>query len=84
MKFVKGQHYNYLFNLDDGFFARWGKTKQDDPQFSPIGPELLDIEVSTICSNRCTWCYKSNTSAGKNMSFSTFKSIFDKIPGSLT
>jgi len=29
-----------------GFHGRWGKTEQDDPQFSPFGPEILDIEIS--------------------------------------
>ena len=53
LKILKGADYNYIFNLDNGFFARWGKTKEDDPQFSPIGPELLDIEVSTICHRAC-------------------------------
>ncbi|HEC39368.1 MAG TPA: radical SAM protein, partial [bacterium] len=75
LKFVKSPEYNYIFNSENGFFARWGKTKEDDPQFSPFGPELLDVEISTICSNGCSWCYKSNTSTGKNMSFSTFKKI---------
>ena len=84
LKFVKSPEYNYIFNQKDGFFARWGKTKADDPQFSQFGPELLDIEISTICSNGCSWCYKSNTSTGKNMSFSTFKKILDKIPRNLT
>ncbi len=84
LKFVKSPEYNYVFNSENGFFARWGKTKEDDPQFSPFGPELLDVEISTICSNRCNWCYKSNTSIGKNMSFSTFKKILNKIPRNLT
>lgn len=72
--------YNYVFNTETGFFARWGKTLKDDPQFSPIGPEILDIEVSTICHMGCKFCYKSNTPAGKNMSLETFKSIIDKMP----
>ncbi len=84
LKFVKSPEYNYIFNSENGFFARWGKTKEDDPQFSPFGPELLDVEISTICSNGCSWCYKSNTSTGKNMSFSTFKKILYKIPRNLT
>jgi MoaA/NifB/PqqE/SkfB family radical SAM enzyme len=65
-------------------FLRWGKTLQDDPDYSPIGPELLDIEVSTICSRACRWCYKSNRKVGDNMSFDTFKTILDKIPENLT
>lgn len=77
-------HYNYIFNYDNGFFCRWGKTVEDNPQYSPFGNEILDIEVSTICSRACPWCYKSNNSVGTNMSFDTFKKILDKMPPTLT
>lgn len=48
-KYVAGKNYNYVFNLENGSFARWGKKMEENTQYSPIGPELLDIEVSTIC-----------------------------------
>jgi len=79
--------YNWRFNTETGFFMRWGKTLEDDPQFSPYGPEILDIEVSTIChgpGKPCPWCYKSNTAQGRNMSLETFKVVLDKIPKNLT
>ena len=76
--------YNYLFNKDTGFFMRWGRTYEEDPTFSPLGPEILDIEISTICHQGCSFCYKSNTGQGKNMSFSQFVSIFHKFPTNLT
>lgn len=83
-KRVRTPFYNYTYNTETGFFKRWGKTKEDDPAYSPIGPEILDMEISTICSGingvPCKHCYKSNTSKGKNMSFETFKTIFDKMP----
>lgn len=84
IKRVRSPMYNYDFNMKNGDFARWGKNFKDDPQFSPFGPELLDIEVSTICHGGCPWCYKSNAAKGKNMSFDTFKMIFDKVPKNLT
>jgi MoaA/NifB/PqqE/SkfB family radical SAM enzyme len=80
MKTVKTPTYNYIFEESNGLFYRWGKDQNDDPQYSPIGPEILDIEVSTICSQGCKFCYKSNKTTGKNMSFQTFKTIVDKIP----
>lgn len=89
-KKLRSPNYNYDFNTQTGFLARWGKTFKDDPQLSPFGPEILDIEVSTVCSGigsgPCKHCYKSNTPIGKNMSFETFKIIFDKIiiPNTLT
>jgi len=85
IKRFKSPGYNFIFNMENGFFARWGKTEEDDPEYSPFGNEILDIEVSTICSRACPWCYKSNgTYKGKNMSFETFKVILDKMPQTLT
>ncbi|MFQ5978742.1 MAG: radical SAM protein [Candidatus Heimdallarchaeota archaeon] len=76
--------YNFLFNLKNGFFARWGRTPNDDPEFSPYGCEILDIEVSTVCSRACSFCYKSNTVKGQNMSLASFQRIIDKMPPTLT
>ena len=84
IKAVRSPDYNYTFDTTNGFFMRWGKTIDDDPEFSPLGPEILDIEISTICNGGCSFCYKSNTLRGKNMSFETFKTILHKIPRTLT
>ena len=88
-KIVKSPSYNFIFNKENGFFARWGKTKEDDPTYSPVGPEIADIEISTICSGVkgvgvCKFCYKSNTPNGQNMSLDTFKILFSKLPKTLT
>lgn len=83
LKIVNYPDYHYIFNKETGFFARWGKTKEEDPSFSPLGPEILDIEISTICHQGCNFCYKSNTSKGTNMSLETFKKILSKIPNNL-
>jgi len=86
IKRVVSTSYNYTFNKDTGTFVRWGKTLADDPQFSPVGPEILDIEISVDgCPNSCRFCYKSNTpKPATNMSFNTFKSIIDMMPKTLT
>ena len=86
-KILKSTKYNYVFNKNTGFFMRWGSNMQKDPDFSPFGPEIADIEVSTIChgiGTPCTWCYKSNTPRGENMNLETFKKVFHKLPKSLT
>lgn len=81
---VRTVGYNYNFDPVTGKFARWGVTEEDNPQYSPLGPELVDCEISTICSGingvPCSHCYKSNTSKGKNMSLETFKKVFEKLP----
>lgn len=72
---------------------RWGKTPNEDPEVCPFGPEIADIEISTICHGigksletrqPCSWCYKSNTGCGVNMSLETFKTVFSKFPSVLT
>jgi MoaA/NifB/PqqE/SkfB family radical SAM enzyme len=91
-KVVIGYDYNYIFlkkamfGCDAGFFQRWGSTKEDNPNFSPIGPEILDIEISVNgCPNACSFCYKNNKNIpATNMSLDTFKSIIDKFPKTLT
>ncbi len=84
VKRLRLPEYNYDFDTETGFFVRWGKTRQDDPQVSPIGLEIGDIEITTICYSGCKHCYKSNNPNGKNMSFETFKIILDKLPKNLT
>jgi hypothetical protein len=87
-KTLRSKSVNFDFDKTNGYMATWGKTKQDDPDWSPYGPFILDIEVTTICKGPngvlCPWCYKSNTPNGTNMSFDTFKTIIDKFPKTLT
>jgi hypothetical protein len=89
IKVFRSENYNYNFRLSDGFFQRWGKTLDDDPNWSPFSPEIADIEITTSCkgpklsngkNKLCGFCYKSNTPNGKYMSFETFKTILDKFP----
>jgi hypothetical protein len=65
MRAHKSEDYNWIFNTDNGSFCRWGKTIHEDPKFSPIGPEILDLEISTICHGPrnipCPWCSPPGT-----------------------
>lgn len=78
--------YSWVFNTENGFFIRSGETLTKDPLYSPRGPEIADIEISTIChgptnegSAPCKFCYKSNNHVGSNMTLDTFKIILDNI-----
>lgn len=46
-KLFRSPEYNFNLDKKTGEFARWGKTLEDDPEFSPYGPEILDLEIST-------------------------------------
>lgn len=82
-KILRSPEYNYNFDYATGVMQVWGKTKEDEPGVAPA-PDILDLECTTICKHGCKFCYKSNTSFGKNMTFETFKSIFDVLPKTLT
>ena len=87
MKMIRSETYNYNFNKKTGFFARWGRTEDDDPPYAP-GPEIIDIEISKgRCLVGCKFCYKANTSNASHSDYMTleqFKTILDKIPKTLT
>lgn len=87
-KRLQSPNYNFIFSKADGLFMRWGATVHDDPEMSPYGPEIADIEISTVCSGitgtPCKFCYKSNKAVGENMSLETFKKVFSKLPPTVT
>lgn len=89
IKRLVSEEYNYIFDSITGLFCRWGRTESHDPDYSPFGPEIMDIEISTICHGLdgygpCPWCYKSNTGVGDYMTFDTFVKMFEKFPKTLT
>jgi MoaA/NifB/PqqE/SkfB family radical SAM enzyme len=85
-KLLESEAYNFVFRKEDGLFLRWGKTEEDDPQYSPFGPEIADIEISKDgCSHACPYCYKENTdSPPVNMTTKTFGQILDHLGPQLT
>lgn len=82
-KFFRSPTYNYNFDIKTGTMCSWGKTFEEDPTEAPA-PNILDMEVTTSCNHSCPFCYKSNNPNGRNMSFETFKNIFEVLPKSIT
>lgn len=82
--FVNSKGFNHILDKKTGLSLTWGNTKTEDPDFSPFGPLIADIEVTTIChgpnNKPCSFCYKSNNQNGSYMSFNTYKKVFDKLP----
>jgi len=86
-KILQSEKYNFLFNKKNGFFVRWGETKEDDGDLTLGLPEIADIEVSTVCNGVngiCKFCYKENNPKGENMTIDNFKIILDKLPPTVT
>ena len=90
LKFLQSSDYNYAFNFASGYFERWGNTTEDDPTWSPFGPEIMDIEISDgeSCPMTCAFCYKGNkkgdSTKSNHMSLETFKQIFSTFPKTVT
>ena len=80
----KDGYFNHYFDKETGLSMTWGKNKEDDPTYSPYGPLIADIEITTICHGPggkvCDFCYKSNSPKGTYMSFETYKKLFEKLP----
>lgn len=86
-KALYSKDYNYIFDKTSGLFLRWGATKEEDPAFSPYGPEILDIEIDTgECLGNCPFCYKCNGSGAetKHMTIQQFREILSRMPRTLT
>jgi len=47
VKILRAEGYNFNFDKNTGYFERWGKTQEDDPDYSKFGPEILDLEISS-------------------------------------
>ena len=82
-KMMASPEANYLFDYRTGEMMTWGRTMDMDAVKFP-GPNILDMEVTTICKHGCPFCYKSNTKNGINMTLDTFKKIVDAFPKTLT
>ena len=68
IKILSSEFCNYIFNKKTGFMATWGRSENEDPDWSPIGPFIADIELTDICAGipdkngvraPCAFCYKS-------------------------
>jgi sulfatase maturation enzyme AslB (radical SAM superfamily) len=83
-KRIYGKDFNHILNKQTGFAATWGATEAEDPQFSPVGPLLMDIEIcdGNTCPQKCAFCYKGNGTGGEGryMSLDTFKQLMSKTP----
>jgi MoaA/NifB/PqqE/SkfB family radical SAM enzyme len=88
IKALSSPNYNFVFDKVTGFFARWGKTEADDPDWSPYGPEILDLEISTgECKGKCRFCYKENgqpKSETHHMQLHEFEDLLSRMPPTLT
>ncbi len=81
VKAIFSEEYNYIYRKDDGFFMRWGRTKADNPSFSPLGPELLDISITSKClPGTCKYCYQNAKKDGKDMSLGDLSNLLDGLP----
>lgn len=70
--------YHFIADPKTGMTARWGKTLDDNPKFSPV-PELADISISNYCTKGCDFCYKNSSSMGNIMSLDSYCKVLDAL-----
>ena len=92
-KFVMNEtdeDYFQFFNKGTGFNVRLGQTASEDPSWCPLGPEILDLEISIngcprVGGASCKFCYKNNTDKpATNMTLDQFKTIVGRFPRNLS
>lgn len=85
-----GLSYFQLFNKRTGFNARMGRDSKTDPTWCPLGPEILDLEISVhgcprVGGHACRFCYKGNTDRPPtNLPLADFMAIVDRFPRNLS
>lgn len=88
--FCEDHSYNCFFSKKTGLNIRFGKEVDDDPSWCPLGPEILDAEISIngcpkVGDASCKFCYKNNTDKpATNMSLADFKKVIGKFPRNLS
>lgn len=62
---VRSPGYNYIYNKNTGYTEMWGNTRKEDPIYSPIGAQILDLEITTSCTGPrnklCKFCSPKGT-----------------------
>jgi len=81
--------YFQIFNKTTGFNARLGKDAETDPTWCPLGPEILDFEISIngcprVGGANCKFCYKNNSDKpASNITLADFQKVVCKFPRNL-
>ena len=85
-RYLRSKNYNFdaIGDVSSGYSRRYGESLEADADLILGLPEIADIEISEVCSAGCKFCYKRNTSDGKNMSYETFTKVFNKLPKTIT
>ena len=82
--------YYQIFNKTTGFNVRMGKTFEEDPSWCPLGPEILDFEISIngcpkVGGANCKYCYKNNSDKpASNITLDDFKKVVNRFPRNLS
>ncbi len=74
IKTLRSPYHNYVFDTGNGMMVSWGRTQSEDPGRCPV-PNILDMEISTICHHGCSFCFPEGTMV--TMSDNTRKDIKD-------
>lgn len=79
-KILRSENTNYNFDKRTGYTEMWGKTKEEDILYSDVGPHILDLEISTICTGyknkgRCNFCSPPGTKVNTPDGFKNIEDV---------
>jgi MoaA/NifB/PqqE/SkfB family radical SAM enzyme len=70
-----GDYISY-FDPKTGLHIRGERPDGTDPEWSPSGPELMDIHITNYCPMTCAYCYReSNPNKSTHMDPADFKAL---------
>ena len=69
------EHYLTFFDRKTGYFARIEEKGYPEPNWSPKGPELMDISITDWCDRECDFCYRNANKSGKHMNVEDYEKI---------
>jgi radical SAM protein with 4Fe4S-binding SPASM domain len=75
VRHYKEQNYSTFFNPNTGFFARVEEPGHNEPFWSWLGPELLDISITNWCDRECALCYRKSHKSGRHISLEDYEVV---------
>ena len=85
---AKDGSFHLMFRRSDGYTAKWGRTKDENPTHCPWGNEIADIEITTTCNGirdkegkrmPCAFCFPEGTNI--TMADGSLKDISEIVVG---
>lgn len=76
-RYTEGKYYLF-FNPNNGLLIRKEFEGQNEPFWSTLGPELLDISITNYCERGCDFCYRNSCKQGTHMALLDYEIVLSQ------